>query len=225
MTTTAPAPSTLSLSDFVAACEAGENPVILLEGRRAIPDAWAVKAERVAALLARRLPRAIFRTGNAPGSDVAFARGVASVDANRLQYVVPYSGWRGNSMQAGGRVLEFDRLSEARVDDARDLAIAVSAGHQRLFKNYRQVGRSLTAGWESKPQAAARLLLRDVVKVTGCPEEGFAPAAVGLFYVDPAKPYDGGTGHTIRACERCQVPVHSQKVWGRWLEQAGDAEH
>lgn len=211
-----------SLADFVRRHGVTKPLVILLEGRRAIPAEWAAKAERVGALLARHLPEAVFRTGNAPGSDVAFARGVASVDASRLEYVVPYGGWRRGTLQPGARLLEFDKLGSALVNDARDLAIHVSPENRRVFEGYRQVAREAVDGWETKAQASARLLLRDIVKVTGSPDDGYPAATVGLFYVSPGDHYAGGTGHTIRACESRGVPVHSQKVWGRWLEQTDE---
>jgi hypothetical protein len=51
-----------------------------------------------------------------------------------------------------------------------------------------------------KLRAKANYILRDIVKVIGAPEQGFAPATIGLFYANPDDPMIGGTGHTIRAC-------------------------
>jgi len=56
-------------------------------------------------------------------------------------------------------------------------------------------------------------LLRDALKVTGLERLNFAPAEIGIFYIDPEKPTGGGTGHTIRMCELRNIPVFTQNKW------------
>jgi hypothetical protein len=65
-------------------------------------------------------------------------------------------------------------------------------------------------------QAKARYLVRDTVKVTGSASGELAPATVGIFYVRPGNPLQGGTGHTIRVCHAHGVPVALQADWLLW---------
>jgi hypothetical protein len=75
-----------SVRDYLSANNA---PVILLEGTRQLPDNDRPSLVALGQLLATELPQAVFRTGNATGTDTAFAEGVARVDARRLQFVIP----------------------------------------------------------------------------------------------------------------------------------------
>ena len=59
-------------------------------------------------------------------------------------------------------------------------------------------------------------LLRDTLKVIGSAEAGLSPATAGVFYVNEADPLTGGTGHTIRVCLECRIPVVFQAVWREW---------
>ena len=68
--------------------------MVLLEGRRQIPDEFAARAEALARGLATRFPKLRFRSGNATGSDAAFSSGVLSVDPQRLHVVAPYASHR-----------------------------------------------------------------------------------------------------------------------------------
>ena len=52
----------------------------------------------------------------------------------------------------------------------------------------------------------------------------FRPATAALFYVDPADPEAGGTGHTIRVCGRQAVPVAFQEKWAPWTAGRSDTE-
>jgi hypothetical protein len=61
-----------------------------------------------------------------------------------------------------------------------------------------------------------RRLVRDTLKVTGSSYGDLAPATVGLFYVRPGNPLQGGTGHTIRVCRDQGVPVALQADWLLW---------
>ncbi len=53
------------------------------------------------------------------------------------------------------------------------------------------------------------------MKVTGISGE-LAPAVAALFWIDPAQPEAGGTGHTIRASRLAGVPVVFQAEWENW---------
>ena len=72
-------------------------------------------------------------------------------------------------------------------------------------------------GPRSRNGARAAYRLRDTLKVVGAPEVGRAPAVAGLFYVDERDPLSGGTGHTIRVCNRLRVPVALHHTWLQWV--------
>lgn len=185
-----------------------DAPVILLEGTRALPEGDAAKLEVIARRLAEAYPRARFRTGNAEGADAAFARGVATVDPERLEYVLPYGGHRKKALASKSYQITLTDLPKVAEDRAaRDTAEASPAYGSLLAKR------------ETVPSvgAKARYLLRDTLKVTGSPENGLPPATVGLFYVNIRDPMKGGTGHTIRVCRRRGVPVAFQEDWMGWF--------
>ena len=69
--------------------ESTVQPVVLLEGRRKVSKSNYKLAKRFGPVLAARFPRAVFRSGNADGSDQAFSEGVAAVDPSRLQLLHP----------------------------------------------------------------------------------------------------------------------------------------
>ena len=58
--------------------------VVLIEGTRKLPTEDRPRLVEFAKELARLLPQLMFRTGNAPGADEAFAEGVRNVDPSRL---------------------------------------------------------------------------------------------------------------------------------------------
>ena len=63
----------------------------------------------------------------------------------------------------------------------------------------------------------AACLIRDTMKVAGVSGHLAKPVAA-LFFVDPADPEAGGTGHTIRVCRNAGVPVFFQNHWATWLQ-------
>jgi hypothetical protein len=190
-----------------------EAPVILVEGTRELSPERAVAAERCAARLARRYPAARFRTGNAPGSDEAFAAGVAQVDAARLEVVLPYAGHRAKYVRPGSSRYALDGLSQAAEERVVEQTEATDGALGRLARLYQKSGRTTAAGNK------AAYLLRDALKVTGAAEAGLAPATVGIFHVCEDDPLAGGTGFTVRMCLQHRVPVVTQAVWLRWLTQ------
>ena len=198
----------MTREEFQVILSKAERPVMLLEGTRELPEEDAAKLEAVGRWLAEAYPQARFRTGNAEGSDAAFASGVAAVDPARLEYVLPYGGHRKKALATHSyqfTLTDLPKVAEARA--ARDTAEASPAYGSLLAKR------------ETVPSvgAKARYLLRDTLKVTGSPENGLPPATVGLFYVNAANPMKGGTGHTIRVCRRQGVPVAFQEDWMGWF--------
>jgi hypothetical protein len=77
----------------------------------------------------------------------------------------------------------------------------------RYRKNKANPGRDISAAY----------LMRDTLKVTGCPDRDLASADLGIFYVNVDDPLSGGTGHTIRVCLQESVPVITQRHWKSWL--------
>lgn len=208
-----------TLDEFIDTFGTREPLVILLEGSRSIPDDWAERARQLGALLARKLPKAVLRTGNATGSDTAFATGVAEVDASRLEYVVPHESHRKKDRAEGARVLAMASQDESRAREVMDLSVTATPTNRNLVANYRRIAAEQRRGWEQKKHAQAELLLRDALKVVGCKDAGHAPATVALFYLEPdGRSGGGGTGHTIRCCDERGVPAFTQEVWGAWLE-------
>jgi hypothetical protein len=74
----------MNFNEFTDLVSAAADPVILIEGRRAISPEMAESARKVAAFLAVRFPHLKFRSGNANGADEAFAAGVTRSIARAL---------------------------------------------------------------------------------------------------------------------------------------------
>lgn len=192
-------------SDFSQAIERAASPVVLLEGTRSLGRESEPFVEAFAAQLATQFPNAIFRSGNAPGSDQAFARGVAKVDVSRLEIVVPYARHRLAERPAGVRALSLDDIADDA--DLSRLTLLASPIYEKLFS-----ARSINAS-----AAKVKYLLRDTLKITGHDDAGFAPANVGLFWINPLKPKTGGTAHTIRVCQQVGLPLWTQEKWQDWF--------
>lgn len=196
----------MNLARFTELVDQSADPLVLLEGRREIDGTMAAAATRFAAFLARRFPRLRFRSGNAPGSDLAFAAGVASVDASRLELVLPYTGHRRGQIPPGANTSSWDDATSA---EARDAIVGATVDASPR-------ARGMVVRWQDpRLGAKARYLLRDTMKVTGVPGALAKPCAA-LFVVDPADPGAGGTGHTIRVCRRQRVPVLLPDDWLGW---------
>src|SRR3989304_5524018 len=80
----------MNYMEFVDYTGKYDCPIILVEGTRSLPEGDRRSLVALGERLAKELPNAIFRTGNAEGSDEAFAEGIKKIDPARLQYVLPY---------------------------------------------------------------------------------------------------------------------------------------
>ena len=187
------------------------DPVILLEGTRQLPEEDRPALVALGRLLATQMPTALFRTGNATGSDTAFAEGVALVDARRLQYVLPQSRMGRHRMTPLAYSVSLEQLSTFGGNRVAEATASATPANQRLIAHYRQTTQPTAA------RAKAAYLLRDTLKVLGSTEAGLAPATLGIFYLNEADPLGGGTGHTIRVCVQHDVPVIPQQHWRGWL--------
>ncbi len=183
-------------------------PVVLLEGTRGLPVHQAPFLTALAAHLARAFPHARFRTGNARGSDAAFAAGVASVDAARLEFVLPYATHRSRERPAESPSTAMDDIPSPRMQELVDATLAASPQYERVAVNYRE-GKT-----HPRQRATAQLILRDTLKVTGT--DTMPPPVAGIFYIHAADPDRGGTGHTMRVCRARGVPIINQFAWLEW---------
>ncbi|MBW1732265.1 MAG: hypothetical protein JRH08_11730 [Deltaproteobacteria bacterium] len=181
--------------------------VVLVEGSRNLFTRDRPRLVEFAKELARLLPQAMFRTGNAPGADEAFAEGVRTVDPSRLQYVLPYETHGKKKIDPHSQVYPLDAIPDSELKEACQQAMEATpeiAGLIRLYMKLRVKNRSTVK---------ALYLIRDALKVLGSRALSLAPATAGIFYVDPRKPDSGGTGHTIRLCRLSNVPVWNQTRW------------
>jgi hypothetical protein len=205
----------MHFDDFTAMVLNTSDPLILVEGRRSIPEISARRAKRVACLLARRFPRLRFRSGNATGADEAFAAGIIATAPERLEIIAPYASHRRRERHPLVRYDSPESLDPAALAQVQTLTIAATHANHGLMKCYGRGGR---AG------AQAACLIRDTMKVVGIPgsarrgSHALPPPIAALFWIDPADPEAGGSGHTIRACRLTGVPVVFQNHWETWLK-------
>lgn len=182
------------------------RPVILLEGTRRVPDRLHPHLTRFAAQLADYLPHAIFRSGNADGTDHLFAQGVAQRAPTRLELVLPATGHRRKQRHPDAAIFALSQLTEAEQDELARHTLEASPAYRSMLQSRHQVPTL---------RIKANYLLRDTLKVVGCPAHGLAPADTGIFYTQP-DPMEGGTGHTIRVCHSVGIPVFTQPDWWTW---------
>jgi hypothetical protein len=182
------------------------DPVILIEGRRAISSEVAESARKVAAFLAGAFLLLKFRSGNANGADEAFTAGVLEVSPERLQVVAPYASHRKKQRHPLALYDSPESLSPEALEKIKTMSIAATPGNKGLVGCYQRGG---------KLGSQAACLIRDTMKVAGIPGK-LDPPTAALFCIDPAHPEAGGTGHTIRVCRNAGVPVVFQDCWASW---------
>lgn len=197
----------MNYGTFCDLVEESEQPVVLVEGTRNLPSSDVDVLVNFAARLASLYPHMLFRTGNAKGADEAFAKGVKAVDPSRLQYVLPYARHRQKEIDATSLQVAFTDMPDA-VEDRIARYTAQSSPHYGDLVANRHAG--------PQREAKARYLLRDTMKVVGVAEIALHPATAAIFYVNPEDPMKGGTGHTIRVCQKQKVPVAFQDEWMHW---------
>ena len=169
------------------------------------------------AWLCAEFPRAIFRSGNAEGTDAVFAEAVAACDPARLELVLPHAGMGRKRRPTGARSVALEELPDA--DTERVVAVTRQAGRDagRLGEYY----LAHRGGPCSAATSKATYLLRDTLKVVGSDALDLTPAALGVFFVNESDPTRGGTGHTIRVCAVQGVPVAEQSEWKNWTPATG----
>lgn len=200
----------MTLKDFLEKYDKAGS-IVLLEGKRKVPESDAEKLTRLGRLLAEKSSHIIFRSGNAEGSDHLFSQGVASVCPQRLQVITPYAGHRQKHNQAY-ETFPLDNINMAEEPEV----VYQSKQNKRVGKLIDQY----VEGQVNRISIKAAYIIRDTVKVIGTSE--IPPATVGIFYNDLARPEDGGTGHTINICKQNNVPSIDQTIWIEWLEVEND---
>jgi len=199
----------MTLSEFRSIVEACPEGVVLLEGRRSIPDHEAALATITARMLAERYPKLRFRSGNAEGADQAFSEGVAQVAPWRLQVFAPYPGHRKSIRYADAVYDSPATLSSVQEDEVAGKTAKASPKNKGLIEKRDKKGALA---------AKAAYLIRDTMKVTGH-SEMFPKPVCALFHVDLNDPLAGGTGHTIRVCQQEGVPIAFQDSWQQWFPE------
>jgi hypothetical protein len=200
----------MKFHDFAKLISDEQSPTILVEGRRTISADAAATAGRLAGHLAERFPNLLFRSGNASGSDEAFAAGVLAVAPDRMQIIAPYAGHRRKQRHPLARYDSPESLSADALEAIQTMTVAATPANKGLMKWYQRGG---------KLGSQAACLIRDTMKVAGVSGQLAKPVAA-LFFVDPADPEAGGTGHTIRVCRNAGVPVFFQQHWATWIQRS-----
>ena len=184
-----------------------KKPYVALEGSRTITHEAAEKMEKIAKILVTALPNLIVRSGNAEGSDIAWARGVNSVAPEKLELFVPHEKVPKKNIVPGNRVITISDMPSDFMEYAKGLSC-----DNYLSTNGRQSGK---AAWDRLRPHQQIYLIRDVFKVTGVPfgKEKPIKTHLALLYINTKKKNGGGTGHTKRICERLGVPVVEYETW------------
>jgi len=195
------------LQQFLKQAKKHKRPVILLEGTRKVPENEVKRLYDLAAFLADSLPNAVFRSGNAQGSDSYFFHALAEANPERLEYILPYPASTKKRTPSRSRAFSLKDLSQEETEAVVESSLAVSPDLEGLIRLYLDRGRNNIT-------VKAMYLLRDTLKVIGAPSLNLPPADFGFFFVNPEKPLAGGTGHTIRVCQQKKVPVFTQNEWG-----------
>jgi len=192
------------------------HPVILLEGTCRLPAEEHPMLAALATRLFHEFPEAVFRSGNAEGTDSVFANAIAALDPARLQLILPHAGMGRARRPAGAACFSLDALPAEELEAVAALTRSAGRDAGRLADYYLRGPEARKSGMGSK----ASYLLRDTLKVMGSPALGLAPATAAVFRVNPQNPGAGGTGHTIRICTAAGVPHFDQFQWGRWFAES-----
>ena len=129
--------------------------IILLEGKRLVKEADAAQLWALGKMLALALPEARFRSGNAPGADALFTEGVVSVDASRMELMLPYAGHR-KKYASGIQTHPLDQINLA----AEPEVLYQTAQH----KNSRNLVQRYLDGKRDQAAMQASYLLRDTTQ-------------------------------------------------------------
>lgn len=179
------------------------NPVIVLEGTRKLPENKKGILSEFAVELSQKIPNAIFRTGNAKGSDEAFAEGVIKNDAKRLQYIIPRENSRRKFRHKNSPFFSADKIPD------HELKYLIEISNRASPKNSSMLNTALI-NKKGKAYELALYLIRDTMKICGSEYYNLAKADFAFFFVNEENPLSGGTGHTIQVCKLMNVKYKTQ---------------
>lgn len=160
--------------------------------------------------IAEQIPGCMFRSGNAIGSDDAFATGVRRVAADRIQLVLPRMDSGKARLQPQDYQVALEDIPFAEEQQIIYESKKATPKNRRLFDAY--VNKQ-----EGQMMQKSLYLLRDTMKVIGSKENRLDKITAGIFYVNEDDPESGGTGHTIRVCRQNNIPVLTQEDWMNWI--------
>lgn len=187
-----------------------EKPVLLLEGTRKITLTDFTRLVQFGEFIAHQFPNCLFRSGNASGSDDAFAQGVRKVAPDRIQILLPKMDAGKSRLDKRDYVLALEDVSLAEEKQIIYESKRATPKNKRLFEAYELQHEGIM-------KQKSLYLLRDTLKVLGSPENNLAPITAGIFFVNQDDPESGGTGHTMRVCRQNNVPVFTQDDWMKWM--------
>ena len=196
-----------TIDDVIKYLSQFKKPYAALEGSRSITHEVAEKMEKIAKILVTTLPNLIVRSGNAVGSDIAWAKGVNSVAPERLELFVPQKKAPKKHIISGNRVITMSDINPDYLEYARNVSC-----ENYLSTDGRRSGKT---AWDKLRPYQQIYLIRDVFKVTGVPLGNETPIKthIALLYINTKKKNGGGTGHTMRICKSLGVPVVEYDVW------------
>lgn len=184
-----------------------KNSIVLIEGKRKLKEEDKISILKLGKQLAEDFPDIIFRTGNAKGADELFAQGVSNISPERLEFILPYK-----THKKGNRIdkAKYYSLDEIKIsEEIINLTKEISVKNRKIVDLY-------LSGARNRFTMKAPYLLRDTLKVIGI-DPIISKADFGIFYDDPESPLTGGTGYTIRVCQKNNIPVVTQEIWTNWI--------
>ncbi|MCZ2102214.1 MAG: hypothetical protein LC107_11820 [Chitinophagales bacterium] len=194
----------MTLQDFIDQFDVA-GTVVLLEGKRDVLPQDEEKLVQLGRLLAEKTLHIQFRSGNAAGADALFSQGVAEVDAERLEVVIPYDTHR-KKHSFTTQVHSIDSMDIVEEEEV--------VFYSKTNKKTQSLVDRYVSGVRDRNAMKAAYIIRDTVKVLG--SQTLPKAALGIFYDDLEKPQQGGTGHTMQVCTDNHVPMVDQRVWMEW---------
>lgn len=196
----------MTLLEFISAFDT-EGSIVLLEGKRNVSPSDEADLTALGTLLAKNTKYIQFRSGNAPGADALFTAGVAAIDPNRIELILPYNTHRKKEAKS------YRRHSLENIPLVNEEALIYETKKNK--KMARLVDKYLQGDRDQYAMKAA-YILRDTIKVIGTTD--IPRIRIGIFYEDLENLGQGGTGHTINVCHSNGIPAIDQRTWKYWLE-------
>jgi hypothetical protein len=197
----------MTLKDFIVQFDVAKS-IVLLEGKRTVPDEDREKLFELGKLLAKSTQYITFRSGNAEGSDQLFSDGVVAIDSKKLQVITPYLGHRRVTNQA------FETISLEEIDITSEPEVVFQS---KANKKTSKLVDQFVSGEQNRVTIKAAYIIRDTIKAIGTSK--IRPATFAIFYDDLTNPLSGGTGHTMNVCKQNNIPIVDQSIWFNWLTE------